>query len=73
MSERSVTHDTFVLERTYDAPVARVFAAFADWEAKKLLVRRAAGAGAGTRRRWISASAGARSARAGRRAARCTP
>lgn len=35
MSERSVTHDTFVLERTYDAPVARVFAAFADWEAKK--------------------------------------
>ena len=36
MSERSVTHNTFVLERTYDAPVARVFAAFADWKAKKL-------------------------------------
>ena len=36
MSERSVTHSTFILERTYDAPVARVFAAFSDWEAKKL-------------------------------------
>ena len=36
MTERSVTHNTFVIERTYDAPVARVFAAFADWEAKKL-------------------------------------
>lgn len=36
MTERSVTHNTFTIERTYDAPVARVFAAFADWEAKKL-------------------------------------
>ena len=30
MSERSVTHATFVLERTYDASPARVFAAWAD-------------------------------------------
>lgn len=30
MTERSVTHDTFVVERTYDAPPARVFAAWAD-------------------------------------------
>ena len=36
MSERSVTHNTFTLERTYDAPVARVFAAFADWDAKQM-------------------------------------
>ena len=34
MSARSVTHATFVLERTYDAPPARVFAAFADPAAK---------------------------------------
>ncbi len=34
MTERSAVHDTFVLERTYDAPPARVFAAFADPEAK---------------------------------------
>jgi uncharacterized protein YndB with AHSA1/START domain len=34
MTERSVTHATFVIERTYDAPPARVFAAFADPEAK---------------------------------------
>jgi uncharacterized protein YndB with AHSA1/START domain len=30
MSERSVTHATFVIERTYDAAPARVFAAWAD-------------------------------------------
>lgn len=30
----SVTHDTFTLERTYDAKPDRVFAAFADKEAK---------------------------------------
>lgn len=30
MTERSVTHATFVIERIYDAPPARVFAAFAD-------------------------------------------
>jgi uncharacterized protein YndB with AHSA1/START domain len=30
MNERSVTHATFVLERTYDASAARVFAAWAD-------------------------------------------
>jgi uncharacterized protein YndB with AHSA1/START domain len=34
MIERSVTHHTFTIERTYDAPVARVFAAFADFDAK---------------------------------------
>jgi uncharacterized protein YndB with AHSA1/START domain len=30
MTERSVTHDTFVIQRTYDASPARVFGAFAD-------------------------------------------
>lgn len=30
MTERSVEHATFVVERTYDAAPARVFAAFAD-------------------------------------------
>jgi uncharacterized protein YndB with AHSA1/START domain len=35
MTERSVTHSTFVIERTYDASPARVFAAFADPEAKR--------------------------------------
>ena len=34
MIERSVTHATFVLERTYDASPARVFNAFADPVAK---------------------------------------
>jgi uncharacterized protein YndB with AHSA1/START domain len=30
MTQRSVTHGTFVVERVYEAPPARVFAAFAD-------------------------------------------
>jgi uncharacterized protein YndB with AHSA1/START domain len=30
MTEHSVTHSTFVLERTFEVPPARVFAAFAD-------------------------------------------
>lgn len=34
MTKRSVVHNTFVLERTYDAPPARVFKAFADPVAK---------------------------------------
>jgi uncharacterized protein YndB with AHSA1/START domain len=34
MSERSVEHATFVVERTYDASPARVFAAWADPAAK---------------------------------------
>jgi len=34
MTTRSVTHATFTVERTYDAPPARVFAAFADPAAK---------------------------------------
>jgi uncharacterized protein YndB with AHSA1/START domain len=34
MSERSVEHATFVVERTYEASRARVFAAWADREAK---------------------------------------
>jgi uncharacterized protein YndB with AHSA1/START domain len=34
MSDRSVTHATFVIERVYDASPARVFNAFADPEAK---------------------------------------
>lgn len=35
MTKRSVIHSTFVLERTYDAPPARVFKAFSDIEAKR--------------------------------------
>jgi uncharacterized protein YndB with AHSA1/START domain len=35
MTERSVTHATFVIERTYDAAPARVFSAFADPAAKR--------------------------------------
>ena len=34
MTERSVVHASFRLERTYDAPPKRVFNAFADKEAK---------------------------------------
>ncbi|HEV3379943.1 MAG TPA: SRPBCC domain-containing protein [Trebonia sp.] len=34
MTERSVIHDTFVIERTYPASPSRVFAAFASKEAK---------------------------------------
>jgi uncharacterized protein YndB with AHSA1/START domain len=34
VSPSTVTHDTFVIERTYDAPVARVFRAWADPERK---------------------------------------
>jgi uncharacterized protein YndB with AHSA1/START domain len=34
MTERSVIHDTFVIERTYPASSSRVFAAFASRQAK---------------------------------------
>jgi uncharacterized protein YndB with AHSA1/START domain len=34
MSNRSATHSTFVIERSYDASAARVFAAWADVNAK---------------------------------------
>jgi uncharacterized protein YndB with AHSA1/START domain len=34
LQERTVTHSTFVLERTYPVPPSRVFAAFADPEIK---------------------------------------
>jgi uncharacterized protein YndB with AHSA1/START domain len=34
VTERSVTHATFAVERSYDAPPARVFAAWADPAAK---------------------------------------
>lgn len=34
MSDRSIVHDTFTIERTYPAPPARVFAAWADPVAK---------------------------------------
>src|SRR5262249_57535038 len=34
MTERSVLHDTFVIERAYPASPSRVFAAFASREAK---------------------------------------
>jgi uncharacterized protein YndB with AHSA1/START domain len=30
MTDSGTTHDTFVIERTYDAPVAKVFGAWAD-------------------------------------------
>jgi uncharacterized protein YndB with AHSA1/START domain len=35
MTERSVTHATFVIERSFDAPPARVFAAWADPDVKR--------------------------------------
>ena len=35
MSDRSVTHSTFVIERTYDASPERVFAAWASRDAKR--------------------------------------
>ena len=35
MSDRTVVHDTCVIDRTYAAPVSRVYAAFADPEIKK--------------------------------------
>jgi uncharacterized protein YndB with AHSA1/START domain len=35
MSERSVTHSTFTIDRTYDAPPARVFSAWADPDEKR--------------------------------------
>jgi uncharacterized protein YndB with AHSA1/START domain len=34
VTERSVIHDTFAIERTYPVPASRVFAAFASKEAK---------------------------------------
>jgi uncharacterized protein YndB with AHSA1/START domain len=36
MSERSVVHATFTIERSYDAPPARVFSAWADPAAKAI-------------------------------------
>ena len=36
MTERNVTHSSFVIERVYNAPPARVWAAWSDEEAKKL-------------------------------------
>ena len=36
MTDRSVTHATFTIERSYPATPARVFAAFADAEAKEI-------------------------------------
>jgi uncharacterized protein YndB with AHSA1/START domain len=36
MTTRSVTHDTFTIERTYPAAPSRVFAAFASAEAKAI-------------------------------------
>jgi uncharacterized protein YndB with AHSA1/START domain len=35
MSDRSTTHDTFSIERTYPSPPARVYRAFADPDEKK--------------------------------------
>jgi uncharacterized protein YndB with AHSA1/START domain len=35
VTERPVIHDTFVIERTYPVPAARVFAAFTSKEAKE--------------------------------------
>jgi uncharacterized protein YndB with AHSA1/START domain len=39
MTDRSVIHDTFSLERIYPATPSKVFAAFASAEAKKRLAR----------------------------------
>ncbi len=39
MTERTVIHDTFVIERTYPATPSRAFAAFASEEAKERLGR----------------------------------
>ncbi|MGH3302818.1 MAG: SRPBCC family protein [Streptosporangiaceae bacterium] len=36
MTKRSVNHATFVIERTYPAQPARVFAAWSSWEAKSV-------------------------------------
>jgi uncharacterized protein YndB with AHSA1/START domain len=36
MTDRSITHDTFTVERTYPAAPSRVFAAFASAEAKNI-------------------------------------
>jgi uncharacterized protein YndB with AHSA1/START domain len=36
MTESSVIHDTFIIERSYSADPARVFAAFASAEAKSI-------------------------------------
>jgi uncharacterized protein YndB with AHSA1/START domain len=36
MTARSVTHDTFIIERTYPAAPSRVFAAFASADAKSI-------------------------------------
>jgi len=44
MTRGTTSHDTFVVERTYDAPVDRVFGAWAD---------------PGAKARWFAGSAGA--------------
>ncbi len=36
MTERSISHATFVIERSYPAPAAKVFAAWASLEAKNI-------------------------------------
>ncbi len=41
MTERSTEHTTFVIERSYPASPARVFAAWADPVQKSAVVRRA--------------------------------
>ncbi len=45
MSKRSATHATFVIERDYDAPAARVFAAWTDLSAKSRWFGPAGGGG----------------------------
>ena len=64
--DRYVTHATFSLERSYPAPPARVFAAWADPAAKARWF--AGGPAPGTS--WISGSAAARWPAAARTAAR---
>jgi uncharacterized protein YndB with AHSA1/START domain len=54
MTTRSVTHNTFVIERTFAAAPARVFAAFADIDAKKKWFERPARVGPLTRTPWTS-------------------
>jgi hypothetical protein len=54
MTQRSVTHATFAIERTYDAAPARVFAAWATSEAKTALVLNGAGSKVPTNGRSLS-------------------
>lgn len=65
MTDRSVTHATFSLERTYDRPPAETFAAWADPATKAAGSRGQAAPSTS----WTSASGAERSPRPGAMAA----